>query len=349
MKFLHIGDVHLGAKPDPQYPWSARRAEDIWESFTRVIELVKQEQIELLLLTGDLFHRQPLYGELKEINSLFSTIPNTAVALIAGNHDYLRRDSGYLKFPWAGNVHGLWEPRCQRIELPKLSVFLYGLSYTSREIPQRLYDGLVPGKEAGCHILLAHGGDDRHIPMDFSRLTKAGFDYVALGHIHKPQILGSRMAYAGALEPLDRNDKGKHGFIRGEWNEGRVQIAFVPFARSNYIEIKLPVRSQTTQHSLEEQITYEIRHKGVDHLYQIRLTGFLDPHTRLDMERLRRLGNILEIIDETTPDYPYQELQRKYGGTLIGDYIARFQNHPQNAVEKKALFYGLQALLGEKL
>ena len=50
-----------------------------------------------------------------------------------------------------------------------------------------------------------------------SLLEKSGFDYIAMGHIHKPQqVIPGLAAYAGALEPTDKNDTGKHGFIRGE-------------------------------------------------------------------------------------------------------------------------------------
>lgn len=84
-------------------------------------------------------------------------------------------------------------------------------------------------------ILLAHGGDERHIPMDRRRMLASGFDYIALGHIHKPQILEKdRMAYAGALEPLDKNDCGPHGFLAGEYEKGKIKISFVPWAARDY-------------------------------------------------------------------------------------------------------------------
>ena len=40
-----------------------------------------------------------------------------------------------------------------------------------------------------------------------------------------------------------------------------------------------------------------------------------------------------------------EALQKKYAGTLIGDYITFFLEKNRNTVEEKALFYGLQALL----
>lgn len=38
-------------------------------------------------------------------------------------------------------------------------------------------------------ILLAHGGDEKHIPIKSSQIMTLGYDYAAFGHIHKPQML----------------------------------------------------------------------------------------------------------------------------------------------------------------
>ena len=68
MKIIHTADIHLGASPDLGYPWSRKRKEDIWNTWKRLIERVRLEKADLLLVSGDLFHRQPLVRELKEVN-----------------------------------------------------------------------------------------------------------------------------------------------------------------------------------------------------------------------------------------------------------------------------------------
>ena len=81
------------------------------------------------------------------------------------------------------------------------------MSYHRQEIREALYDNWKPEDEPGFHVLLAHGGDENHIPIDAKRLVASGFTYLALGHIHKPQaVLRGRAVYPGALEPIDRND-----------------------------------------------------------------------------------------------------------------------------------------------
>ena len=112
----------------------------------------------------------------------------------------------------------------------KLDVYVYGLSYEHQEIENPLYDSIHPAEGDGVHILLAHGGDAKHIPMNIKSIAASGFDYIALGHIHKPQILiRDNAAYAGALEPVDRNDLGDHGYIEGHLENGRLKDKFCSF------------------------------------------------------------------------------------------------------------------------
>ena len=75
MRFIHMADVHLGAVPDSGCPWSAFRENEIWETFVRVIDQIREEKIELLLIAGDLFHRQPLPSQTERVSQLFASIP----------------------------------------------------------------------------------------------------------------------------------------------------------------------------------------------------------------------------------------------------------------------------------
>ena len=128
MKFIHIADVHLGAKPDRDKPWGEERESHSWQAFTDVINRARDEQVQLLLIAGDLFHRQPLMGELKEVNYQFLRIPQIQVVLIAGNRDFIGMHSCYNAFTWAENVHFLKEDRLSYTELEGLGVRVYGMS-----------------------------------------------------------------------------------------------------------------------------------------------------------------------------------------------------------------------------
>ena len=98
MKFIHTADVHWGMEPDSDKPWSRERAQAIKDTFTQVITRARDLEVDFLFISGDLFHRQPLQRDLKEINYLFSTIPAVHVVMIAGNHDRIRSNSAVLSF-----------------------------------------------------------------------------------------------------------------------------------------------------------------------------------------------------------------------------------------------------------
>ena len=346
MRFIHLADVHLGAVPDRGCPWSERREEEIWETFRRVIAGIRENPVDLLFIAGDLFHRQPLLRELKEVNYLFSTIPDTRVYLMAGNHDYIKPDSFYRDFKWAENVVFFRNEHLTCIKDEKLNVYVYGLSYEHQEIEEPLYDAARPGEVEGLHILLAHGGDASHIPMNVKGLSAAGFDYIAMGHIHKPEILlRDKAAYAGALEPIDRNDLGEHGYIEGHLENGRLKTNFVPFACRSYEQIILMLREGSTQASLEDMLRADLASRGRMNIYRIIIKGNRAPELLLLPEKLKSFGYVTEVLDESRPAYDLEELQKKYKGTLIGDYISYFLEKDRNLVEEKALYYGLQALL----
>lgn len=345
MRFIHLADVHLGAAPDAGSPWCEQRENEIWETFQKVIGDVREKQVDLLLICGDLFHRQPLKKELRDVNYLFTTIPNAKVVLIAGNHDYLKENSYYTSFPWSKNVVCLFGETYDAVYLKELNTYVYGLSYYSQEITKPYYDHVQPLAKDACHILLAHGGDAHHIPIHMNHLKQAGFDYVALGHIHKPQIIQENaIAYSGSLEPLDHTETGEHGYILGEYANRQIHIAFCPCAKRQYISLELQTDGDSTQLSLEDTIRDGIQEHGPDNIYTITLVGMRDGDTSFYPERIQRLGNILEVTDLTEPDYDFQKLREQYRGTLIGEFIDYFPAE-RTPLETKALYYGIQALL----
>ena len=346
MKFFHIADTHLGAIPDAGFAWSEERRSEIWESFRSVVAKADRQEVDLLLIAGDLFHRQPLMRELKEVNYLFSTLKKTKVVFIIGNHDYLKVDSYYLDFPWSENVTCLRGKECESVVFEDLDTEVYGLSYHTREIKEPKYNDLQPEKKAGFSILLGHGGDAKHIPIDRKKLLLSGFDYIALGYEHKASVMQSmHMAYAGSLEPLSVQETGKHGFILGEINEDSTTIRFVPFACREYINIKVRLSSDITEDELEEKLTAAINQYGRDNIFTISLEGRYQPKEPYDRARLLALGNVADVKDGTMPDYNLVALLDEHKDDMIGMYLEEFLKEAAGTREQKALYCGLEALL----
>ena len=290
LRFLHTADIHLGAVPDAGKPWSKERADAIGATFRKILQDAVDKEADLLLIAGDLFHRQPLKRELKDINYLFSKLTHTQVVLIAGNHDYLSETSSYLDYPWAENVHFLTSASMTSVYLEDINTEVHGLSYHRPEIREPLYDGCRAPSDGRYHILLAHGGDALHIPFRPTAFTGSGFRYVALGHIHQPQVFEEvPAAYPGSPEPLDRTDTGPRGYIFGEILRDKTRLDWVPAASAQYVPLSITTDRNTTTPQILDIIRPELtRHPG--DIYKLRLTGFRDPEITFDTESLKMPG-----------------------------------------------------------
>ena len=197
-----------------------------------MFQVAEQEKTELILIAGDLFHRQPLQKELKEFNYLCEQLSVTKVALIAGNHDYIHPKSNYRSFSFASNVIFFDKEEITRVELSAMQTCIYGMSYWHREIKEGIYDEVRPEDLGKINILLAHGGDAKHIPIAGTAMRENGFDYVACGHIHKGgQMIRNRVVMAGSLEPTDCNDIGPHGSWKGEVTKRGCTVSFYPIKK----------------------------------------------------------------------------------------------------------------------
>ena len=314
-----------------------------------MIHICEWEEIDLLLIAGDLFHRQPLQRELKELNFLFSKLTKTEVVFIVGNHDYLKPGSYYYTFKWNENVHPLLNGHMGGVEFKELKTSVYGLSYHQREITEGLYDRMFAPKKQKHEILLLHGGDEKHIPVKKDTLEKLGYEYIAMGHIHKPQVvIENKAIYAGSLEPTDKNDIGKHGYVKGTITESGVETEFVPCAKREYIHLSVQVNGSMTNGALKECLRNLIQEHGLEHMYKFTLYGFRDADIRFELSSAKTFGNIFEIVDETQISFDFEKLLEKNQGNLLGRYIESLIDSEKGSVEHQALYEGVQALLRVK-
>lgn len=345
MRFIHIADVHLGAVPDPDAAWSQRRKQDIWDTFAEVIETAGSEQVDFLFIAGDLFHRQPLLRELKEVNYLFGRIPKTKVVLIAGNHDYVHPNSYYRTFQWEQNVYFLGQQEIEQIVFPEENIAVYGASYWQREIREPLYENLPELDETKLNILLAHGGDVNHIPFSPQKLIDAGLDYVACGHIHKPEVLWeNRVVMAGALQPIEQNETGQHGYWQGEINKRECIVQFYPIRKCEYVHLAVAVHPQMTNGELQNKIAEVLSYAEPFQIYKLILSGRKSPDFEIDVAKLQEMDQIVSVVEGTTPDYDFDKLKETYDRQMVGRFIRSMERKPQDEVTKKALYYGVDAL-----
>lgn len=359
MKFLHAGDVHLGAEPEAGTGLGTVRRQEIWEAFRSIIELCEREQVDLLLLPGDLFHGQPLLREVKEVDYLFRRLTKTRVVMCAGNHDCLLPSSHYYDVTFPEHVSFLMDTRADSVYLPELNTEVFGLSYETRQISEPRYDAIRISHPERINILLAHGNvlcNDKSIPIHREAVETAGFDYVALGHIHNRLEVSERMAYSGSLEPLNRGETGAKGYIIGELTKktaGSSELSkkFVSHANREYVSLKLAVTPQDTEFSLCGKLVEAMRERGMQHMYLVTVNGTRAAEAVWNTETItaflvKQGANVSEINDETVPDFQVDRIREEQADTLVGRFIRRIEEVKDTDVQRMALQYGLQALLG---
>lgn len=158
----------------------------------------------------------------------------------------------------------------------------------------------------------------------------------------------NRIAYSGSPEPLDKTETGRHGIIIGEISNltGNVtSLKFLPMAEAQYIPLNVNVTPATTNTELTLRITQEILKRGSQHIYRFRIRGMRDPDIEFDLESLVSRYRIAEIVDESEPKYDFSRLFAEHPSDMIGFFIQALQKDEMSAVEKKALHYGIHALL----
>lgn len=347
MRFIHTGDIHLGAQPESKREWAAGRGDELWGTFERLVKKIKMDPVDLLIIAGDLFHRQPLLREIKEVDYLLSTIPDTKVVICAGNHDAIKKGSFYEGFEWSENVIFIEDKNITKIDIEELNTCIYGLSYHETEIQENLYDHIIVDDINKINILVAHGGDEKHIPINRKKLAMSGFDYVAMGHIHKPDIdEKSRMAYCGSLEPIDMNDIGERGYIYGELNKYKLELEFVPFAKRIYKEIDFTVTPTVTNMEIRHRLLELMQENGEENMFKITLDGYRDPDFEIHVLDISGIGNIVSIEDKTVPDFDFEELYQDNHDNILGMFIGKYLDKGYlNDLDKKTLYYGTKALI----
>lgn len=193
MRFIHAADLHLDsplhsvALRDPSL--GARLALASRGVLTRIVDLAIEQKVDALVLAGDVFDgaepdlaaRSHLMAELARLGR--ADIPTV---VIRGNHDALMDLERYG--PLGKAVHLL---DTSRRSVTIRGVDFHGLSHETTHSQQSAlprYPGPTAGRRnVGVMHTSLDGtiGHDLYAPCSTADLMGHGFDYWALGHIHR--------------------------------------------------------------------------------------------------------------------------------------------------------------------
>ena len=290
MKFIHLSDLHIGKTILEQ-----ALIEDQAYMLNQIIEIIKEEKIDAVLIAGDIYDRSVPSSEAVNLldeflNNLIKKI-KVKVFIISGNHDSKERlnfgsrifenDGLYIQTSYDGFIRNV----SLEDEYGKLNIYMMPFvkpadvkNYFEEEINgyddafRKIMDKEdVNQKER--NIILTHqfitSGNNELEKCESETLVLGGtenvdisnfdkFDYVAIGHIHGPQRIGRDTArYSGTML--------KYSF--SEVNHKK-SVVIIDFKEKENLEYKLvplkPLRDMRVIEGPIEELLKEENYKGTN-------------------------------------------------------------------------------------
>lgn len=361
IKFIHTGDLHLGLKfknVSFHQDKAIERRRELWSSFERIVEYAANKNYDFLFIAGDLFEESYFtIGDITRVRDTFKDADNVNIIISAGNHDYMGKKSLYNRIDWTENVTIFNTMGIQKKEFPHLNTSIYGYSWDSMEIEDhKLFKSMEESLDKSKNNILVLHGDigvrSKYLPLDLNELKELNMDYIALGHIHKPEKIGENIAYCGSPEPLDFGEIGERGIIEGTIKNKNLKFKFLPFSKRRFLQVEITINENMGYPDIVNEIkNIDIGNKNMD-FYRINLKGFIQRGISIvNLEKsLKDHFYHVEIKNKTTIDYDLESLERDNEENIIGEFIKEMKKKGlDNTIVKEALYMGLEALLRGKV
>ena len=260
MKFIHTADIHLG-KSYRNSSGERERYNDFFACLSGICADAVREQVDAMLIAGDLFHvGQILPKTFARTIETLQPLKDAGIPCIAieGNHDWIhRRDNiswmealsqmGYIKLlrPSRTDDSGYrFDPFDDEtgigghIELGGVNI--YGLGYIGAQAGHHV-ERICAAINTSNNLLLFHVGIWKYSPVEIGNMTleqahplAATFDYIALGHGHKPYVIDTPEGKAFAFNPgsPERVNFGEEQYAKGYYLVTVESGAFIPEFRA---------------------------------------------------------------------------------------------------------------------
>lgn len=223
-KFIHAADIHLDSPllkldayegaPAAEIRGATRRA------FENLVRTAIEEAVAFVVIAGDLFD-----GDWKDYNTGLYLVSQVSklreagipVVGVAGNHDAASTITRSLRMP--ENVHFFPSDRPDTLRLERLGVVLHGRSFGTPAVKTDLAQS-YPSAAAGCfNVGVLHTcatgreGHEPYAPCSLETLRAKGYDYWALGHVHRREVLldDPPVVFAGNTQGRHARETGAKG------------------------------------------------------------------------------------------------------------------------------------------
>ncbi len=225
-KFIHAADVHLDSPLRGLSRYESAPAESIRDAcrraFENLVDLAIEEKAAFVLLAGDLYD-----GDWKDYSTgIFLSQQmgrlgqhNISVFSVAGNHDAANRMTKVLDSP--ANMRILSSRKVEIIKIDDLAVAIHGRSFGTQHVDENLVAGFAAAEKNMFNIGLLHtslNGREGHAvyaPCSLNDLRSKGYQYWALGHIHKQEFVSEDpcVVFSGCVQGRHIRESGAKGCV----------------------------------------------------------------------------------------------------------------------------------------
>lgn len=237
MKFIHLSDLHIGKKVN-----EFSMIKDQIYVLDQILDIIKNENISAVVIAGDVYDKSIPPVEAVNIFDDFLTqitLEKIPVLIISGNHDsperlgfgstIMRNNGVYIYSVFDGTMHSVNIDGVYFYMLPFIKPATVKRYYPEVESYEDAAREVIKGSDidmSGKNVILSHqfitASDRETLRSDSESISVGGldnidasvfdgFDYAALGHIHRPQFIRDNIRYCGS--PL------KYSFSEAPYNK----------------------------------------------------------------------------------------------------------------------------------
>lgn len=354
MKFMHCADLHLGGAGGGER----------MRAFARMLEACAQEEVQLLLIAGDLFDAPRV--DARTADAVFDALGRQSglcTLIAAGNHDPNCPGGNYER-ELPGNVH-VFGREWSCVEIPAYGARVWGASFAEEKEPafapqkrrlrltEGLYDlGVLHGEVASA------GVRSEYRAISAECIAETGVRYLALGHIHArslPARAGSTVyAYSGCAQGTGFDEVGEKGAYLGTLDENGLELSFVRLCGSMTVETEVDATGCADWTELARRCAQAVDSQPGNRV-RLRVTGrtagFAVDASALERMLAGRAAQV-RVQDDAHLQRDYDAIGRE--STLRGAFVRRMQERIARAerdgdarTEQLALELGLSAFDGE--
>ena len=304
--FLHAADIHLDSALHGLERYEGAPVEEIRSAtrraFDNLIELAIDEQVAFVLLVGDLYD-----GDWKDYNTGLYFAErmgrlrdaNIRAFIVAGNHDAASQITKHLRLP--DNVTLFSTRKPEQVVLDDLGVSICGQGFATRAVTDDISQGYPQGDPHLLNIGLLHTcldgkpGHEPYAPCTVDGLRSKGYQYWALGHVHKREEVSQDpwIVFPGNIQGRHIREIGPKGCTLVTVNGGEiVEVAHRDLDVMRWTICELDVSAAETVDDIYEQVREGLQSaldaaEGRPVAVRLVLYGACSAHPKLHAERER--------------------------------------------------------------